>query len=298
MTCQGLYSSTTLEITSCVGDASRRSPKPMHFASFELHFQDDGAYTLHEAGRAVLIDAHHVELRRAGTTLTYSRPVVSADRGMSIRLSRPLLDALLPRDAGGAPVEFPSGVLRLRSSGFGELRSLRRAIDDCSTNAAEQIEQRTIALLAGILGAAVRRVSMAGESRRPATCTRHVEAVERAKEFLAERIHERPTLLAAAKTADYAPHHLERIFRAETGLSVHQYLNELRLRQAAGRLDEGAGNLSSLALDLGFSSQSHFTTAFRARFGCPPGAYRPRRASSRRHEDLEPSRVSRRAPAP
>jgi len=270
----------------------------MHFASSELHFQDDGAYTLHEAGRAVLIDAHHVELRRAGTTLTYSRPVVSADRGMSIRLSPALVDALLPRNGGGGRVEFPSGVLRLGSSGFVELRALRRAIDDPSTNAAEQIEQRAIALLAGILGAVLRRPSVAGARRRLTTSARHIEAVERAKEFLAERIHEQPTLLAAAKTAAYAPHHLERIFRAETGLSVHQYLNELRLRQAAVRLDEGAGNLSRLALDLGFSSQSHFTTAFRARFGCAPGAYRPRRASSRRHEDLEPSRVSRRAPAP
>jgi AraC-like DNA-binding protein len=217
---------------------------------------------------------------------------------MSIRLSQALVDALLPRDAGGAPVEFLSGVVRLRSSGFGELRALRRAIDECSTSAAEQIERRAIALLDGILGAAMRRVSVADESRRPTTSARHDEAVERAKAFLAVRIHERPTVLAAARTAEYAPHHLERIFRGKTGLSVHQYLNELRLRQAAVRLDEGAGNRSSLALDLGFSSQSHFTAAFRARFGCPPGAHRLRPASSRRHEDLEPSRVSRRAPAP
>ena len=298
MTCHSLYRSTTLEITSCIGDASQRKPKAMHFPSFEVHFQDDGAYTLHESGRAVLVDAHHVELRRAGTTLTYSRPVVSADRGTSIRFSSAVADMLLAGASRRAQREFPSGVVRLGVDGFGEMRALRRAIDDCATNAGEEIERRAVALLRAVVAAAARRAAVAREVCASATSTRHHEAVERAREFLAERLHERPTLLAAATLADYAPHHFERIFQAETGLSVHRYLMELRLRQAAVRLDEGANNLSSLGLDLGFSSHSHFTSAFRARFGCPPGAYRMRRASSRRHEDLERQRISRRAPAP
>ena len=112
----------------------------MHFPSFEVHFQNDGAYTLHEAGRAILIDAHHVELRAAGSTLTYSRPVVSVDRGMSIRLSRALVDALLPHNPAGAPVEFPSGVVRLGPGGFGEVRALRRAIEESSSK--QSVESR------------------------------------------------------------------------------------------------------------------------------------------------------------
>jgi AraC-like DNA-binding protein len=87
-------------------------------------------------------------------------------------------------------------------------------------------------------------------------------------------------LAEAAEAVEYAPHHFALIFSDHTGLSVHQYLNELRLRQAAVRLDDGADNLTSLALDLGFSSQSHFTTAFRARFGCTPGIYRIRPTDS------------------
>ena len=295
MSCHSLYRSPALEITSCVGDASRRQPKPMHFSSFEVHFQDDGAYTLHESGRALLVDVHHVEVRRAGTTCTYSRPVVSADRGTSIRFSSGIADALRPRD-GDTPIEFPSGVVRLGPHGFAALRALRRAIDDCPANGAMEVERRAVALLGDVVRAAARRVTIADNPRRPATSVRHRDAVEHAKAFLAERFHERPTLPAAARLVDYAPHHLERIFRAHTGLSVHRYLTELRLRQAAARLDEGAENLSSLALDLGFSSQSHFTTAFHARFGCSPGAYRSRRSFSRDHEDLWPSRVSHRAP--
>ncbi len=298
MTCHSLYRSGTLEITRCIGDASQRKPKAMHFPSFEVHFQDDGAYTLHESGRALLVDVHHVELRRAGTTRTYSRPAVSTDRGTSIRFSSAFVDALLPCADRHAPAVFPIGVVRLGVSAFGELRALRRAIDEASMSSGEQIERRAVALLCTILSAAARRVIIAEETRRPVTSARHHDAVERAKEFLVEHFHERPAVRAAARLVDYAPHHFERMFREETGISFHQYLMELRLRQAAVRLDEGADNLSSLGLDVGFSSHSHFTTAFRVRFGCPPGAYRWRGASSRRYEDLERSRVSRRAPPP
>jgi len=297
MTCHTLYRSPALEITSCVGDASQRQAKPMHFSSFEVHFQDDGAYTLHEPGRAVLIDVHHVEVRHAGTTRTYSRPVVSADRGTSIRFSSAVAEALRPRDRDTA-VEFPSGVVRLGPRGFAALRALRRAIEECSASGAMEVERRAVALLGDVVRAAPRRPTVPDDPRRPTTSIRHRDAVEQAKAFLAERFHERPTLRAAARVVDYAPHHFERIFRAHTGLSVHRYLTELRLRQAAVRLDEGAENLSSLALDLGFSSHSHFTTAFLARFGCPPGVYRSRRSFSRDHADHWPSRISHRAPPP
>ena len=56
------------------------------------------------------------------------------------------------------------------------------------------------------------------------------------------------------------------------GAPVHQYLLRLRLAVALDRLDGGERNLSALALDLGFSSHSHFTTAFRRHYGLVPSA--------------------------
>jgi AraC-like DNA-binding protein len=46
----------------------------------------------------------------------------------------------------------------------------------------------------------------------------------------------------------------------------------MRLLHALDRLEEARGALTDLALELGFSSQSHFTDAFRGAFGLPPGA--------------------------
>ena len=67
-----------------------------------------------------------------------------------------------------------------------------------------------------------------------------------------------------------SPFHLSRVFRAETGISLHQYLLRLRMNQALSRLHAGEPHLSRLALDLGFSSHSHFSATFRRHFGESP----------------------------
>jgi AraC-like DNA-binding protein len=71
-----------------------------------------------------------------------------------------------------------------------------------------------------------------------------------------------------------SPFHLARVFRERAGVPVHRYLTRLRLRAALERLSDGADDLTALALDLGFSSHSHFTDAFRREFGRSPSDVR------------------------
>ena len=68
--------------------------------------------------------------------------------------------------------------------------------------------------------------------------------------------------------------HLCRSFRRATGLTLHAYRDEVRLRLALERLQHGERDLSRLALDLGYSSHSHFTAAFRHTFDMPPSTAR------------------------
>ena len=70
--------------------------------------------------------------------------------------------------------------------------------------------------------------------------------------------------------------HLERVFKSRTGFSLYAYRNQLRLRAALERLGDGDVDLIDIALDLGFSSHSHFTEAFRRNFGKTPSAVRDR----------------------
>jgi len=71
--------------------------------------------------------------------------------------------------------------------------------------------------------------------------------------------------------------HLARVFRSETGFSVHGFRQALRLRSALDRLSAHRDDLTALALELGFSSHSHFSERFRNEFGVPPSQVRDER---------------------
>jgi AraC-like DNA-binding protein len=109
--------------------------------------------------------------------------------------------------------------------------------------------------------------------KRPKTEERHDALVEAAKAALTESPTSPTSLEELARRLHVSEFHLARIFRARTGYTLHGYRNQLRLRLALERVHEGC-DLSALARELGFSSHSHFTDAFRALFGVPPSAVR------------------------
>jgi AraC family transcriptional regulator len=89
---------------------------------------------------------------------------------------------------------------------------------------------------------------------------------------------ERVTLEALAERAGLSPFHLCRRFKQETGLTIHQTLSRLRLRQSLEDLKDAARSITEVALGLGFASHSHFTAAFSKTFGLSPTAFRQRLA--------------------
>jgi AraC family transcriptional regulator len=111
---------------------------------------------------------------------------------------------------------------------------------------------------------------------REATRAAHREIVDQTKELLAARFRERLTMGEIAGSIGVSRYHLSRVFRACTGFSLHGYRNQLRLRAALERLADQHVVLPPLAAELGFSSHSHFTAAFREAFGVAPSSLRGR----------------------
>jgi AraC family transcriptional regulator len=68
--------------------------------------------------------------------------------------------------------------------------------------------------------------------------------------------------------------HLATTFRRVTGYSVGDYVRQCRLRCARARLHDVRASLSSIALDAGFSDQSHFTRTFKRFVGMTPTEFR------------------------
>ena len=108
-------------------------------------------------------------------------------------------------------------------------------------------------------------------------CTRQQrtarERVAKLKTILAERLEEPPTLEELGRMVGCSPFHLSRQFSHETGSTIQQCLRDMRLERAATLLRTGQCNATEAAMQVGYSSLSHFTVAFRERFGCCPGLY-------------------------
>jgi AraC family transcriptional regulator len=71
-----------------------------------------------------------------------------------------------------------------------------------------------------------------------------------------------------------SPSHCAKKFRGTAGESLGRFINRRRLAQSLVTLKSDATTLTRVALDLGFSSQSHFTRLFSDLTGMTPAKYR------------------------
>ncbi|MBA3504148.1 MAG: AraC family transcriptional regulator [Myxococcota bacterium] len=101
----------------------------------------------------------------------------------------------------------------------------------------------------------------------------HRELADAARRLLSRCFTDRHSLSAIAGALGTSAFHLARVFRRATGRTLHGYRTELRIRTAIERLPD-TDDLAALAVDLGFSSHSHFTAAFKKLVGMAPSRAR------------------------
>lgn len=97
--------------------------------------------------------------------------------------------------------------------------------------------------------------------------------VEKVVAILRERLVDPPTLDELGRLVGCSPFYLSRTFSGEMGMTISQYLRQLRLDRAAELLRSGDFNVTEAALEVGYNSLSHFSQAFHEQFGCCPGLY-------------------------
>ena len=97
-------------------------------------------------------------------------------------------------------------------------------------------------------------------------------AVRRARAFLHAHACDAVRLEALARAVGLSKFHLMHAFRAQLGVSLHQYQLALRIEHAKVLLAGGA-RVGDVAVAVGFADQSHLTRLFKRRVGLTPGAY-------------------------
>jgi len=126
-------------------------------------------------------------------------------------------------------------------------------------------------LLLSVLGQMIHRHAHQREDP-PLAGIRKRSAVKTVLEYLDANFTENITLGELSNMADVSRFHLLRLFRATVGLPPHAYLIQKRIDYARALLSRRLP-LSEIALETGFSDQSHFTRRFKDVVGVTPGRY-------------------------
>jgi AraC-like DNA-binding protein len=78
-----------------------------------------------------------------------------------------------------------------------------------------------------------------------------------------------------ASEVNISPYHFARLFRETFGMPPHRYVIKVRIERAAHLLQsEQHRTITDIALETGFSSHAHFTSAFKRHMGRTPAFWR------------------------
>jgi AraC-like DNA-binding protein len=126
---------------------------------------------------------------------------------------------------------------------------------------------------------------------------RHHELVDATREHLTRSFADQTLSLSRlAREVGTGAYHLARIFRTQTGYSLHEYRTQLRLRWILVVLAD-SDSLSELALCAGFSSHSHLSDVFRRHFDASPSQVRAVLRGQPHTSSGRPTRGFRRPPS-
>ena len=255
----------TIRDTYCRGSCRHQSAEECTAAT-QLVFPYRGVYLRHLGSDQAVAEANQVLFFNASEGYRISHPVQGGDASLTLVISEPVLRELAPRAF-------------LRDSPTLAFRQQRRRIDaraqvlvallghSLRHNIAEPLEAESLALTLVQRALGPRTTHAAG-----ASFGRQL-LVDRAKLVLTADLARRWTLAEIAAEVRCSPVYLTQVFQQVEGLPLYRYQLRLRLARALDLLAQ-YDDLTALGLDLGFSSHSHFSAAFRQAYGRSPSEFR------------------------
>jgi AraC family transcriptional regulator len=237
-------------------------------------FPREGVWIAHHGREPFVADANTVTYYNAGQTFRRRKLSARGDQcewfAVSPEAIADTLSAFEPAaiDRPHAPFPFTHGPSNADS--YLRQRMVFQHVSNESNPDRLFVEEAVLSILGDVTALAYAHDGPRGRTRP----RRDVELIEAARDVIARRFKDNLSLSEIAREVGSSVFHLARIFKVRTGFSLHTYRTQLRLRAALERLREPGLDLIDIALDLGFSSHSHFTETFRRSFGKTPSAVR------------------------
>ncbi|MGA9356281.1 MAG: AraC family transcriptional regulator [Terriglobales bacterium] len=264
---QCLLKSPTITIrdTYCQGSCRQQTTEECATVT-QLVFPYRGVYVRHVGDDQAVAEANQVLFFNAAEGYRVSHPVPGGDASMSVAISETLLHELAPstflRD--GAGVAFRRQRLRIDARTQALAALLRHSLRE---KIVEPLEAESLALTLVQRALGPRTTHAAGAS------IGRQRLVDRVKIVIASNLARRWTLAEIAAEVRGSPVYLTQVFQQVEGSPLYRYQLRLRLARALDLLGQ-YDDLTALSLELGFSSHSHFSAAFRRMYGRSPSEFR------------------------
>jgi AraC-like DNA-binding protein len=254
----------TIRDVICSGECRHKSDEECT-ATAHLVFPYRGVYVRHLDHDDAVAEANQVLFFNSAETYRVSHPVEGGDASLDLTISEPVLCELAPREqvrSDGA-MAFRRQRLRIDPRAQVLVALLRHGL---SRRIAETLEAETLALtlVRRALGERTSHAAGASLGRR--------KLVDRAKLVLSADLSRRWTLSEIAAEVGVSPVYLTQVFQQVEAMPLYRYQLRLRLARALDLLGQ-YHDLTALGLDLGFSSHSHFSAAFRQAYGRTPAEF-------------------------
>ena len=254
----------TIRDVACRGACRHKSAEECSDAT-HLVFPYRGVYVRHLDRDDAVAEANQVLFFNASEGYRISHPVEGGDACLSLAIGEPLLRELAPKAQvrEGSGLAFRRQRLRIDARTQALVALLRHSLN---RKAAETLEAETLALTL------VRRAMGERTSHAAGASIGRQKLVDRAKLALSSDLARRWTLAEIAVEVGVSPVYLTQVFRQVEAMPLYRYQLRLRLARALDLLGQ-YDDLTTLGMDLGFSSHSHFTSAFRQAYGRTPAEF-------------------------
>ena len=256
--------SLALRDVACRGDCKHASDEECAELTY-LVFPYRGVYVRHLGRDDAVGEANQVLFFNAGEGYRVSHPVEGGDASLSLWVSEPLMRELAPKPQlrEVALVAFRRQRLRIDARAQALVALLRHGL---RRNAVDTLQAETLLLTL------VRRSLGERTSHAAGASAGRQKLVDRAKLALSTDLGRRWTLAEIADEVGVSPVYLTQVFQQVEAMPLYRYQLRLRLARALDLLGQ-YDDLTALGLDLGFSSHSHFTAAFRQAYGRTPAEF-------------------------
>jgi AraC-like DNA-binding protein len=264
---QSLLKSPTVTIrdTYCQGNCRHKSAEECT-STTQLVFPYRGVFMRHVGQNQTVAEANQVLFFNATEGYQVSHPVAGGDASLTLVISEPQLRELAPATSlrNTSTLAFRQPRLRIDARTQALVALLRHSLHE---KIAEPLEAESLALTVVQRALGPRTTHQAGAS------VGRQRLVDRAKLVLSSDLARRWTLAEIAAEVRVSPVYLTQVFQQVEGLPLYRYQLRLRLARALDLLAH-YDDLTALSLELGFSSHSHFSAAFRQTYGHSPSQFR------------------------